>query len=265
MLARFALGFILSSAIAVVAVRRGSLSAAGGGAALFIGTAIYVGGGGAWFATLVTFFLSSTLLGRIGRARKALIKREFEKGDTRDAKQVLANGGVAALSALATLASGNPVWAGAFIGALSTANADTWATELGVLSRGEPFSLTRFERVPRGTSGAISMLGLAATAAGAVAIGSVAAATHQAFALAPARLLFVALGAGITGSLMDSLLGATLQAGYHCAACDHPCEARVHHCGHVTRRVRGLTWMDNDVVNLAATLAGAGVGGLLAW
>ncbi|HEY6561720.1 MAG TPA: DUF92 domain-containing protein [Polyangiaceae bacterium] len=68
-----------------------------------------------------------------------------------------------------------------------------------------------------------------------------------------------------TGSLVDSLLGTTLNAGYYCTACDHPCEARVHHCGHVTRRVRGLSWMDNDVVNLAATLAGASVGGLLAW
>jgi uncharacterized protein (TIGR00297 family) len=164
---------------------------------------------------------------------------------------------------LATLASGDPVWTGAFIGALSTANADTWATELGVLSRNEPFSLTRLERVPRGTSGAVSMLGLAATAAGAVVIGSVAAATHQAFALAPARLLFIALGAGIAGSLTDSLLGTTLQAGYYCNACDHPCEARMHHCGHVARRVRGLSWMDNDAVNLVATLAGAGVGALL--
>ena len=265
MLARLALGLILSSAIAIVAIRRGSLSLAGGWAALLVGTAIYVGGGGAWFATLVTFFVSSTLLGRIGRARKALIKREFEKGDTRDAKQVFANGGVAALCALVTLGSGSPAWAGAFIGALSTANADTWATELGVLSRGQPFSLTRLDRVPRGTSGAVSLLGLAATAAGALFIGGVAAVVHDAFGLASARVPFIALVAGITGSLLDSLLGATLQAGYYCSACNHECEGSVHHCGHVTRRVRGFSWIDNDVVNLAATLAGAGVGGLLAW
>ncbi|HMJ12504.1 MAG TPA: DUF92 domain-containing protein [Polyangiaceae bacterium] len=262
--ARFILGFILSLAIAAVAVRRGSLSRSGGAAAVLIGTGIYAGGGGAWFFALVTFFVSSTLLGRVGRARKATIKREFEKGDTRDAKQALANGGIALLCSLAMLVSGNLAWSGAFVGALSTANADTWATELGVLSRGEPLSLTRFKHVPRGTSGAISALGLVATAGGALAIGLVAAAAHQAFMLSSARLLILALAAGVVGSLTDSLLGATLQGGYHCAACDRSCEGGVHHCGHRTRHVRGLRWLDNDCVNLAATLMGAAVGALIA-
>jgi uncharacterized protein (TIGR00297 family) len=262
--ARFLIGFILSLTIAVVATRRGSLSRSGGAAAVLIGTGIYVGGGGAWFLALVVFFVSSTLLGRVGRARKTAIKREFEKGDTRDAKQALANGGIALLCALGMLISGHALWAGAFLGALSTANADTWATELGVLSRGEPLSLTRFERVPRGTSGAVSALGLAATAAGALAIGLVASAAHRAFMLAPTRLLIAALGAGCMGSLTDSLLGATLQAGYHCTACDRPCEGGMHHCGRKTRLVRGLPWLDNDGVNLAATLTGAGVGALIA-
>jgi uncharacterized protein (TIGR00297 family) len=262
--ARFLVGLLLSVAIAVVASRRGSLSRSGGAAAIVIGTGIYTGGGAAWFGALVTFFVSSTLLGRVGRARKAAIKREFEKGDTRDAKQALANGGVALLCSLGLLVSSDGVWAGAFLGALSTANADTWATELGTLSRGEPFSLTRLERVPRGTSGAVSALGLTATAAGALAIGLVAAAAHGAFLLSPARVLIVALGAGWVGSLTDSLLGATLQAGYHCAACDRCCEGAVHHCGGAARRVRGLPWLDNDGVNLAATSLGAGVGALLA-
>src|SRR5262245_54336812 len=130
--ARVAAGLVLSLLIAVVARRRGALSRSGAHAAVMIGTVIYVGGGPTWFLALVTFFISSTLLGRVGRERKASVKREFEKGDVRDAFQALSNGGVAAVCALGMALSPHPAWAAGFIGALATANADTWATELGV-------------------------------------------------------------------------------------------------------------------------------------
>src|SRR5439155_21605655 len=154
-------GAIASAAIAGCAWWRGSLSRSGAAAATAVGTCIFAGGGAAWFAALVTFFVTSTLLGRVGRARKAAAKREFSKGDTRDAWQVLANGGAAAAAALGALLVPSPYWSAAFLGALATANGDTWATELGVLSRGEPFVLRGFSlvRVPRGTSGAVSPRG----------------------------------------------------------------------------------------------------------
>lgn len=264
MISRILLGATLSLAIAFVALRRGSLTPSGAAAALAIGTGIYAAGGGPWFAALIAFFVSSTALGRAYRARKHAVKLQFEKGDTRDARQALANGGVAVACALGMLAHPSPLWAGAFLGTLSTANADTWATELGVLSRHEPFSLLHFERVPRGTSGAVSMLGLLASAGGALVIGCVAAAFHSAFLLRALPALALALGSGLLGSLTDSLLGATLQAGYYCPRCTVSCEGRRHHCGAATTHVRGLLWFDNDLVNLGATLAGALSGALIA-
>lgn len=257
---RAGLSLLASVAIAVFAWRRGSLAPSGAAAAVVVGTCIGTGGGGGWFAVLFAFFVTSTGLGKVGRARKEAVKKEFSKGDTRDAWQALANGGVAAAAAVGMLVAPSPLWGAAFVGAMATANGDTWATELGVLSAGEPFSVVRFRRVPRGTSGAVSALGMAATAAGALTIGLVAAAGSGQPWLQAVRMIGIALVAGTVGSLADSLLGATLQAGYHCARCQKASESEKHHCGTVAAHVRGFGWFDNDVVNLAATLIGAGVG-----
>jgi uncharacterized protein (TIGR00297 family) len=264
LLVRLALGALASAAIALFALRRRALSPSGAAGALVIGTSIWLGGGAAWFAALFTFFVTSTLLGRVGRDRKEAVKREFSKGDTRDAFQALANGGIAALAALGMLVAPTPWWSGAFLGAMATANGDTWATELGVLSRADPVSLLRFRRVPRGTSGAVSGLGLAATAGGALAIGLIAAAAPASYLTTPARALMVAFVAGTAGALVDSLMGATIQAGFRCPRCQRDCEAEVHHCGTPAAHVRGLRWFGNDLVNAVATLAGALIGAALA-
>jgi uncharacterized protein (TIGR00297 family) len=254
-----AIGAVVSAAVALGARARGSLSTSGACAAVGVGTAVFAGGGPGWFAVLATFFVTSTLLGRVGAATKAQVKREFEKGDTRDAWQVLANGGVAAAAALAMAWRPEARWAAAFVAALATANADTWATELGVLSRGEPWSLVRLGRVPRGTSGAVSPLGMAAAFSGALAVALVAACS-----IAPAgRTLLIGVGLGTLGALVDSLLGATVQARFRCPTCAREAESERHHCGARCTPIGGLRWFGNDAVNAGATLAAAVVAALL--
>lgn len=259
-ISRLGLGLLFSASVAVFALRRGSLSPSGAVAALIIGSTIYVGGGAPWFLTLLTFFLTSTLLGKVGRARKAQVKLEFEKGDRRDAKQAFSNGGVAALCALGMALWPAQTWACAFLGALATANGDTWATELGVLSRKAPWSLVTLRTVPRGTSGAVSPLGMLATLLGGLAIGGCAALTPTSFGLDVLTLLTLGGSMGVLGSLWDSLLGATVQARFHCPACQRTSEGERHHCGTLCRPKAGLRWFNNDLVNLAATSAGALLG-----
>ena len=253
MIARVFIGFAVSSAIAALAHRRGALSSSGALAATAVGAVIFLGGGPWWFTALGAFFVTSTLLGRVGAAYKARTKREFSKGDTRDAWQVLANGGVAAVAALLMLVGPDARWLYAFVGALATANGDTWATELGILAPGEPRSILTWKPVPRGTSGAVSPLGLAATLAGAFLVALVASPAGG----RPLRLLLVGTVAGVTGALVDSLAGATVQEQFWCAGCARECESPRHSCGAVAERRRGIVGFGNDLVNFAATLAGA--------
>jgi uncharacterized membrane protein len=148
----------------------------------------------------------------------------------------------------------------AYIGAMAAVNADTWATELGVLSPSAPRLITNGAAVERGTSGGISLWGLLASLAGAVLIG------FTAWLVAPEfgwLVIAVAAAGGMAGSLFDSYLGATVQAIYFCPACNKETERHpLHTCGSETNPMRGWHWLNNDLVNLACSLAGALTGGL---
>ena len=237
------------------ALRARALTRGGAVAAFAVGTAVF--GAGGWRAALVlfAFFIPSALLSRLGRARKASLA-EIGKQGARDAWQVLANGGVAALCALLA-ARGGAVFAAAFAGAFAAAAGDTWGTEIGTLARGAPRSIVTLRPVAAGMSGGVTVIGTLATLAGAGVVACVARWTGI------AGLWPVAAG-GIAGALLDSLLGATLQAQRWCARCGRACETDPHRCGSPTALRRGVAWIENDAVNLAATICGALVAAALA-
>jgi uncharacterized membrane protein len=61
---------------------------------------------------------------------------------------------------------------------------------------------------------------------------------------------------GLSGSLIDSLMGATVQQIFYCDTCQKDTERKVHKCGTVTRPLRGWAWLNNDLVNLISSLGG---------
>lgn len=259
---RLAVALYLAFLVGWAGYRRRSLAPSGVLGAVLVGTPVFGLGGLPAAAALIFFFLSSSLLSHAFSGRKAALERNYEKGSARDLGQALANGGVAAVLVTAGfVAHSNALMAGA-MGALAAANADTWATEIGGALGGTPRLLTTGREAPPGTSGAVSGQGLAAAALGAVSVGVVGAAFLMAEGrrqeLGPGLLNWLlAVGAGgFIGSLVDSLLGATVQAGYWCPHCQQHTERTVHHCGAPTKLSKGWPWLTNDVVNLAATCSG---------
>ena len=261
-LVRVTAGLVAAAAIALAARRAGSLSTSGAAAATAVGTAA-VAAGWAWGALLVLYFVASSLLSHAGGTEKARrIESIVAKGGARDAIQVVANGGVFALCALCAMAAGGDAaraLAAGATGALAAAAADTWATEVGTLFGGTPRALLTLRRVPAGTSGAVSAAGTVAMIAGALFLALAARVLGLTDALAA-----VTLG-GTAGAMADSLIGATLQERRWCDACARGTERRVHDCGAPTRLAGGLAVVDNDAVNLLATLVGATAAALLAF
>ncbi|MDF2628513.1 MAG: hypothetical protein K0R39_2344 [Symbiobacteriaceae bacterium] len=249
-------GALLASLIGILAWMKGSLSPSGVLGAIITGTLLFGLGGWTGGLALIAFFISSSLLSKLFRTRKAEVEAEYAKTGTRDLGQALANAGVASAAILALALTGDARFLGACLGALAAANADTWATELGVLSPSAPRLITTFRAVPAGTSGAISLAGTLAAAAGAAFVGLVPAlVTPRLWSLLP----WLAL-AGLAGAFLDSILGATVQGTYYCPQCQKETEQKRHRCGAPTRLHKGFAWLGNDLVNLLATLAGALVG-----
>jgi len=251
-------GFVLAGALALASRRARSLSPSGALAALGIGTAAAVAGWG-WAILLIVFFVLSSALSRFRRAtREARIGGIVEKGDERDAYQVLANGGVFAIAALLAGSTGQPLWGVAALGALAAAAGDTWATEIGTLFGGVPRSIVSLKPLPPGTSGGITVAGTLASVVGSTLVVAVA---HLTGVGASPGAVFLG---GVAGSLADSLAGATVQERRWCDACQRSTERRVHNCGNATRVVGGVAGIRNDFVNVVCTIVGASVAMIVA-
>jgi uncharacterized protein (TIGR00297 family) len=252
---RAALGLALAACIALVALRTNALTRGGAAVATIVG-AVAVAAGWSWGALLILYFASSSVLSRIGRTRKeTLTSSILAKTGGRDAVQVLANGALFTGAAAVSLVRPDVRWIALGAGALAASAADTWATEIGTLATGEPRSIIGWRRVPAGTSGAVSARGTAAMIAGAVFVGLLTWILGWTAQVAA----FVSLG-GVTGAVVDSVLGATIQGRRWCERCARETERLTHDCGTVTQPARGAQWMDNDIVNFLSNT----VGGLLA-
>ena len=251
--AQLVLGLLLGVAVALGARRASMLTTGGAIAAATVGALTFGIGGLAPSILLLAFFISSSLLSKQGSERKQSLAERSAKGGMRDEWQVLANGAVPALLAAGYGLTDQSLWLVGVTGALAASNADTWATEVGVLASNRPRMITNLRVVEAGTSGAISLTGSAAALAGALLIGLVAS-----IMMRNIGLLYIAGAAGLLASFFDSLLGATVQAQYMCPNCDHLTERHpTHTCGTATVFVGGWRWLDNDQVNFGISVAGA--------
>lgn len=205
-------------------------------AAFAVGALVFEGGGLGMAVALLLFFCTSVGLGRLARRRKAALSAELAPAP-RSAVQVLANGGVAALLCGVNLLHPSPESLAGALASLCAANADTWATEVGLAFGKAPFRITTLQPSPPGPSGVVSVQGLIAGFAGAMLVAAsspLVGLTHLAGGLAVI---------GFAGALLDSVLGDTLQR---------------------KEAGGGLRWMTNDMVNLVSTCAAAAAGYLLA-
>ena len=269
----------LSTLMSVRGYRKKSLNASGAALAFVVGlvsctASVRLG------LTLITFFVASSKATRIGAATKRKLEDSHQEGGNRNWVQVAANGGVG--TALAAcflvitrqngdspeqpLAYGSQPWLTvlqvAYMCHYACCNADTWASEFGVLSRHRPRLVTSGASVPPGTNGGVSVVGTGASVAGGLLIGLVfwvlGAALQPAAAAAasplPPQWPLVPLGAaaGFLGSMADSLLGATLQfSGW-----SERKGVVVERPGEGVRHISGWDVLDNHQVNLLAAALG---------
>ena len=255
------IGLALCFLIVALSWIAGVLSFTGGMATLLVGTAVFGLGGWKWAPAILCFFISSSLLSKIGKSRKEDLSDVFQKANRRDWGQVLANGLVPSLCAVAHHIDPDSIWYMLYLSALSSATADTWGTELGMSSKTEPIHAVSGKLVRTGTSGGITTFGTLASITGAVTLSIVGALFEPSQEETSSVILLVTVS-GFMASLFDSFLGGTLQAQYRCPVCGKRTERRFH-CAAGCDRISGLGWMNNDLVNFLSGLLAVGLTFLL--
>jgi uncharacterized protein (TIGR00297 family) len=199
----------VNAVVALLGYRGRTVSMSGAIGGAMIGAVIYAAGGpSAWGLLFITFFIAS-VTSRFGLERKALLGIAEERGGRRGAGNAFANCGVAAIAALAAIATPHPVHAWlAFAAALTAGGSDTVASEIGKAWGRATFLVTTIGRVKPGTPGAMSLEGTAAGLVAAFALATVAVAFGL---IAAGAMLAVVIGA-TAGALAESVLAATLEA-----------------------------------------------------
>ena len=247
------LGVVISFALLAILLR--ALDGRGFLASVAVGYSIVLGGGWSWFVIVAIFFMLGVGFTFYKYEFKKKLGTAQEKGGARNWPNILANGGAASIFAIAELFYGGPVFVALFLGSVATSAADTVATEVGLLSKQSPRLLTSpGSVVAPGTSGGVTPLGVTGELFASAVIGVMAILLGVLPPTLPA-LAVVVIG-GVVGASVDSMLGAIVQRKGYCVICGKPTEA-LKHCGETTQRTSGIPFIENNIVNLLASLIGA--------
>lgn len=246
------LGFIAGSLIGMFSYITELLTKSGVMAVVII--AMFVCGFGSWqtWSLLILFFGSSGCIHLVKKILKVSdIESITEKNHTRDAWQVFANSLPAVISLVLFYYTKNQLFMVGYVSGVAGATADTWGSEIGMLSNKLPRSIVSFKPVEAGLSGGVSVLGSLASFCGSLLISItfwLLYGWYQLYQYPISLLIMVPLICGLINSLVDSLLGATLQAKYRCPICGQLTEQKQHHLQQ-TKQISGISWLSNDWVN----------------
>lgn len=249
------IGFALSTTIAFLAYKKQSLSRDGFFMATLLGTVIYTFGTYITFTSLILFFISSSLITKLHE------KKDKKQSKGRNYKQVLANSFITALVSLFYFLSGNILFLIAANISVAASNSDTWASEIGVLSKGKTYSIVTFKEVEKGISGAISKLGTIASFFGALFIALTFFLTYSimfGITLFGFYCLFIITLGGFVGCMVDSYLGAVMQEKYKGLTSGRIVEVPYIE-GEQVSLVSGVKGITNDMVNFLSGVASTAV------
>ncbi len=226
-------------ALATLALRL--LTPSGSLAALLIGTATWGLLGWRGWAVLLAFFLLGTAATRFQYAAKHRLGVAQTDSGRRRWRHAWANAGAGVLCAALAAASAargseawREAWTWAFVACFAAALSDTLSSEFGQLAGKAPRLITTWEPVAVGVDGGITLAGTLMGLLGAALLSLL----GRFLGLTPVRATLPILLAGLSGNLLDSWLGATLQRAGR---------------------------MTNDSVNFANTCGGAALGLLGYW
>jgi len=201
---RIGIAIVLATSFAMTAFLLNWLTLSGAQSASVLGTIAYGLGNWQMALLMLIFFISASLLSKDIHANDERLTIKFR----RTSGQVWANGFWFALWLIIWFITQEIMFIAAAAASIATANADTWATEVGNKSKGTTYLITTFEKVKTNTSGGISVQGSLAAITGSLLIAFVFWITAENATIL--WFLIITL-AGVAGCFFDSYLGARIE------------------------------------------------------
>lgn len=242
----FSIGLLLYLFIAMIilliAYKTKSISLDGMVAAILTAMVLYALGGPYLGVGLLTFFILGSIISKIKNDSKKEGEKIQEHSAARNWVQVLSNSLPASILMWLSLLlpEQQSILLLLSFGVFSAAAADTFSSEIGMLSTGKVYDIITFKPVKNGVSGGVTIIGLMAGLLGSFLLSLLAIklfSWHD--------ILFITI-LGFIGSIIDSVLGSILQRKY------------VNALGHYQdvpyqegdKPVGGVTWISNNEVNM---------------
>lgn len=213
-------------------------------------------GGVSSFLMLATVFLLTIIAGKIKKEeRKNKIKDLHQKGHQKDVPSIIANVAPGTLCLILYGLTNNAYLLVVYATLMAEAISDSLASDIGILSSKPPINILTLKRSTPGLSGNISLLGIFASFIGSLIIALIYLIfNHNIF-----NFLIITI-CGTLGNLIDSFLGALVQAKYECPTC-HIITEKTEHCATKTKKIAGIDFLNNDIVNITSNI----ISGLLCY
>ncbi|MFT9008757.1 MAG: DUF92 domain-containing protein [Bifidobacterium sp.] len=232
---------LVALGILIYAYRRSAITTDGIVAAELTAATLYAFSS-IWVAgSLLLFFIAGSLVSKISNRSKR--KGESRQGDVgaRNWKQVLCNSLPACVAVwLSHFSQSTNTGALICFSVFAAACADTFSSEIGMLSHGKVLNLINLKPVPNGTSGGVTLLGVIAGIAGSALLAIPSAGQYG------IRGFVFVCALGFAGTLVDSALGSTIQQRFADESgqlMDAPAYPR-------QRAAVGIAYTSNNVVNM---------------
>lgn len=253
---------VFSLLVGIIAFKRHSVSTSGLIALIVISALFIWMGHITLLVVMFAMFASSSLLSHYKKSEKKEFDEVVSKTGPRDYIQALANLGVATLLLILFQFIQSEVLISALIGSVAAANADSWASEIGGISKRKPVLITTFKPVDKGISGGVTYPGTMGGIAGSLfitCVGVIFLNLSNGFQGNITFLFWSSFIAGILGFIFDSYAGAIFQSLYRNKTTDGLTENNEGE----KELVKGYHWINNDTVNFLTTLVAAIIAGAI--
>jgi uncharacterized protein (TIGR00297 family) len=219
-------------------------------ASSLIGFLFYYYGGSCFLIFVLCCYAIMMIVSLISKHMKNDLSQVVKKTGKKDFVEIFANGIWTVVAIIVYAISNNQTFLPISLVAMSAGFADSLASDIGSLAKSKPYDFIKRKYVDKGVSGGVTFLGSISSFIGAIifafAIKYICDLPYYQAVIMCAIIYF--------GVIVDSLLGSTIQAKFECEECGKITEKETH-CGKETKMVKGIKFINNDVVNCLSGLS----------